>query len=280
MRKLIVGLFVTLSLTAALDARARRTRLESHWRDRDVVVDGADGEWAGPLVPFDEKQPITAAAVNDGQFLYVVLTTSEPGMRMRMLRQGLIVWFDPAGGDKKHFGIKYPVGVPYEDGPGTGGRGRRRRGAGQGQDRPRGGDDPDSGGQRDRLEPPNRLEVLGASKDDMRSYTADMAPGIAVKAGETEGSFVYELKVPLARTADIPYAIDAKAGATIGIGLEMPKMEMPSREGRGGFGGGGIGGGRGGRGGGMGRGSGSGRPGGVARAKPLKAWATLQLAAK
>ena len=104
-----------------------------------------------------------------------------------------------------------------------------------------------------------------------------MAPGIAVKVGEVRGYFVYELKVPLARTAEWPYAIEAKSGALIGFGLETPKMERPSREGGGTGGFGGRGGGMGGRGGGMG-----GRRGGdrnqPEQAKPLKSWATIQLA--
>jgi len=114
-----------------------------------------------------------------------------------------------------------------------------------------------------------------------------MAPGIAVKVGEVQGYLVYELKVPLTRTADLPYAIEAKPGALIGFGLETPKMERPSREGQGGmggFGGGGGGGGMGGRGGRGGGGMGGRRGGGGDRnqseqAKPLKSWATIQLAA-
>jgi hypothetical protein len=106
-----------------------------------------------------------------------------------------------------------------------------------------------------------------------------MAPGIAVKTGNVEGYAVYELKVPLEKTADAPYAIEAKAGAVIGFGLESPKVEQPSREGRGGGGFGGMGGGMGGRGGGMGgHGGGGGERGGYEAPKPLKMWAAIKLA--
>jgi hypothetical protein len=238
----------------------------------------------------DAKDPITAAAVNDGQFLYLVLSTSDPGMRMQILRRGLVVWFDPSGGAKKHFGVKYPVGmIGGADGAGRGGRRRSGYpGGGQsGADEPAGARDPDQAA--GRLDPPNRLEVLGPDKDDAHSFVTDMAPGIAVRIGQVEGSLVYELKVPIARTSELPYAIEAKPGTLIGFGLETPKMERPLSEGSGGMGGlggGGMGGGRGrggmGGGGGRGRGGmggGRGGDGGFTPMKPLKSWATIQLAA-
>jgi hypothetical protein len=283
---LCVAVMIAVAAGGGLLA-AKRQRIESRWRDREVVIDGDNGEWAGPLLPVEENRPITTATMNDGQFLYIVLSTSDPAARRQIMRQGLIVWFDPSGGDKKHFGVKFPVGLLPDDASGRG-RGGYRRGPGGG--RPAG--DPGSGDpakpdQPAQLEPTNRLEIYGPQKDDAHSFVTDMAPGIAVKVGEVQGYLVYELKVPLARTADWPYAIEAKPGALIGFGLETPKMERPSREGQGGmggFGGGGGGGGMGGRGGRGGGGMGGRRGGGGDRdqpeqAKPLKSWATIQLAA-
>ena len=237
-----VAMMITVAAGPALFA-ATRQRIESHWRDGAVVIDGDHGEWAGPLRPVDEKLPIVIAAMNDGQFLYLVLSTSDLAARRQIMRQGLIVWFDPSGGDKKHFGVKFPVGVLSV--------------------------------QPDRLEPTNRLEVYGPEKDEAHSFVTEMAPGIAVKVGEVQSFFVYELKVPLARSTEWPYAIEAKPGTLIGLGLETPKIERPSREGPGGTGGFG---GRGGRMGGR-RGAG-GNDGQFEPPKPLKTWATIQLAAR
>ena len=100
----------------------------------------------------------------------------------------------------------------------------------------------------------------------------------------------YELKVPLARSADHPYAIDTAPGKAIGVGLETGKMQLRSlgNDRGGGFGGGGggggmPGGGRGRGGGGMGGGGGRGGRGGdpqqaVQPPKPLKSWATVAIA--
>ena len=136
---------------------------------------------------------------------------------------------------------------------------------------------------------PPSPRVLGSSKDDARSFTADKAPGIEVKLGQAEGLLTYELKVPLAANDAHPYGIGAKPGAMISVGLEMPKLEMPEGRGREGGGRGGPGGGMGGHGGGgmggyggMGGRGGHSYGGGVERAEQPKppALMAVQLASK
>jgi hypothetical protein len=267
-----LSLVVVIPLLAAiaLDAADKKQRIDSHWRDHDIVVDGDNGDWSGPLVPVDEHQGLMAAAANDEQFLYILLRTRDAAVRAQILGQGFIVWFDPGGGEKKNFGVKYPVGMGADEMPGRG-RGFRRADAGAPADPAQGVAPP---------EPPNRLEVFGPEKDDARSLVADKAPGLSVKVGQVEGALVYELKVPLARTDASPYAIRSKSGALIGFGLETLKKERPKREGGGGFGGLGGSGGRGGMGRGGGMGPGGMRPGGYEPPKPLKVWTTLQLASR
>ena len=109
-------------------------------------------------------------------------------------------------------------------------------------------------------------------------------------AVRTDGSTLQcELKVPLAKTDDHPYAIETAPAKTIGVGLETGKTpQRSSSAGRGGGmggGGGGMGGmGGGGRGrgggGGMGRGGGGGGGGsqrGYQAPKPLKGWGTVAI---
>ena len=279
------------AVVVSLQAADKRSRFDSRWMTSPVTVDGSPTDWPGPLAPFND-QPLSMAAVNDGESLYLVLTASDPAVRRQMLRRGLIVWFDSGGKDKKKFGVKFPIGVGFSEGEF---RGRRRGGGGGGAPAPGSstGDPGDSARQRPEeppIDPPNRLEVLGASKDDARSYTADQAPGIAVKVGQAEGLLAYELKVPLAPSEAHPYGVGAKPGQAISVGLETPKLEMPEGAGReggrgGGMGGGGGGGrigGFGGGGGGMGR-RGGGDRGGMerpAQEKPLSGWVEVQLAAK
>jgi hypothetical protein len=283
----VAGMIVVASAAGLL--AAKKATIDSHWRDREIAIDGDSGDWPGPLRPIEENHPLMTAAMNDGQYLYLVLSASDTTARRQILRQGLVVWFDPSGGEKKHFGLKYPVGVPPEERPGRGGGGgggyRRYPGGGGGDTgRPpgdSGGGDPAQSRPPDQVEPTNRIEIYGPEKDDAHNFVTEMAPGITVKIGQAEGYLVYEMKVPLAKTADTPYAIEAKPGALIGFGIETPKVEHPTGEGRGGMGGfgGGMGGrGGGGGGGGMGRGGGGGQRGQSEQPKPLKGWVTIQLA--
>ncbi len=258
---------------------ATHLQVVSRWRDRPIAIDGRQDDWGSSgLTPFGDE-PVSIDVMNDADFLYVRLTASEAAIRNEILRRGLIVWFDPEGGTKKHFGIEYPVAEAGSFGEGRYGRyGGGRAGEGNsGTERPREG--------AGEYEPPDRLVVHGPGKDDVRSLTLDHAGGIEAAVKVDQGSVVYELKVPLAKSDDRQYAIETAQGKTIGVGLETPKVQHPAESGHGGFGRGmGGGGGMGGHGGGMGgRGGGMHRPpggegGGYEPPKPLKGWASIALA--
>lgn len=258
---------------------AERPHFDSKGRDGAIAVDGRFDDWYGSLAPFG-KDAVAIQFLNDGEFLYVRLTASDAATRMQIVRQGMTVWFDPGGGTKKKFGIKYPVverdGLGGDARGGGLGGGRGRRGEGP--------PDEESGA------PTDRIDIIGPGKDEARSLTRDHSSGVDVAVRAEQGTLQYELKVPLARSADHPYAIDTVPGKTIGVGLETAKMQQRS------FGagrGGGIGGGGGGGGGGMGgggRGRGGGMPGrggggrggdrqrGFEPPKPVKSWATVTIA--
>jgi len=257
---------VLVTIIPALLVASDRPHFDSGFRSGDIIIDGHHEDWSGTAAPLGSA-PVSIQVVNDNDALYLRLAASDPAMRMQILRQGMIVWFDEKGGTKKRLGIHFPVvdrGSGEEGGRGYG-RGGRRRG--------------DPTAPQDDYEPSNRVDILGPGKDDARSLTLDHASGIEVALHMVEGSALYELKVPLTKTAEHPYAINATPGATIGVGFETPKIERPTSGNGGGFGGG-----RGGMGGGM---RGRGRPGGGSGSrggereyqppKPLKAWATVTL---
>jgi hypothetical protein len=225
---------------------------------------------------------------------------------------GFTVWFDPAGKEKKAFGITVPATMK--------GQGMRGRGPGgpqeQGGQPPRGQSGaPAEAGQEGREGGPGgqgvpaisaitSIEVAGPSKDDRRRLELAYARtiGLDVAARVAEGVLVYELRVPLAVSEAQPYGVRSVPGATIGVGIEtnqLPRPEGRGEEGgrgRGGMGGGppggggGMGGGGGGGGMGGGSGMGGGAPGGMGGGppeggrgdmrdmKPIKAWSVVRLA--
>ena len=273
------------ALRVAYPAAADRPHFDAYRNDGVITIDGKQDDWRGPLQEFG-KDPVSIQVASDGEFLYMRLASSDPGMRMQLTRLGFTVWIDPKGGTKKVLGIRYPVfergeeeGEGGRGGFGGFGRGGSGRSGGE-RRRPEGGEGEGREGSAE-FTPPERVDILGPGKDDARSLTRDHLQGIEVAMAVDQGTVLYELKVPLAATADRPYAVAAKTGDTIGLGLETAKFERPSMGGHeggmggrggGGFGGGGMGGHRGGG----GRGGGESR-GGFQPPKQLKEWATVTL---
>jgi len=172
---------------------------------------------------------------------------------------GLTVWLEPEHGKK--WGIHYPIGF-------VGQRGRP----------PLNGEE--VGGERDTAQILGQqflsLEILEPGEDEHQQFSAIEVPGIGVRVGRSQGSVVYELRVPLRESSDHPYALGAGPESTIKLALETGKFEGGGREG--GMREGGRGGGRGGFG---GRGPGGGGRGGAMpgseRPEPLNFSAVVRL---
>ena len=176
---------------------SERPHFDSKGLDGAITIDGTFEDWWGHLDPFG-SDPIAVQFLNDGEFLYLRLTASDPAARMQIMRLGMTIWFDPSGGTKKKFGIRYPVVIQGEGGfggprsaPGGATGGRRR----QGEDGPPPGDS---------AAPFNRVDILGPGKDDARSLTREHLSGVEVAIHAEQGTLQYELKVPLARSSDHP----------------------------------------------------------------------------
>lgn len=231
---------VTLFLLTFIFVACGSIGLKSIWRDREVTVDGRHDDWLNALMYF-EKENISFGVLNDEDFMYICLITEDPMIRSQVMMQGLTLWFDPSGGKKKIFGIRFPTGNP------EGGMQQRGMQPREVRMKPR----------RDEQNPERRrqmpiremteLEILGPGKDERTRMLVSEAVGIDVSIRPSSGMLVYELQVPLQPTEEFPYAIGAEAGRTIGMRLETPKMTGQYR-GRG-MAGGMPGGGRGGMGG-------------------------------
>ena len=239
--------------------------LDSLWRgERSIVIDGESSDWLGTLV-YLEDENFSVGILNDENFLYVCLLTENQFMRTQMMRMGFTLWFDSEGGKDKSFGIRFPLGMPARE-PGL------KRGEDE-QDREK--------MRRNFMRSQKELVILGPKESRSRRILIAEVEGIEVRTKSSSGLLVYELKVPLIKTREFPYAIGTRAGEVIGLGFEIPKIErsnMRNREGGGMGGRGGIGGGgRGGRGGGMGGMRGGGKRSGMPKA--LKLWIKVHLEA-
>ena len=249
-----------------------KLELDSGWRERQITVDGRNDDWLGTMMYF-EKEKVSLGLLNDENFMYICLIAEDQLIRNQVMRQGFTLWFDSDGGKKKTFGIKFPIGMQ----PGEM-QERRMRPGGVPMKERRDEQDPERFRQTLRGQMAE-LEILGPGKDESIRMPLEKAKGINVNVRVSSGMLVYEIKVPLERSEEYPYAVGAKAGSSVGIGLETSKFKrqnvrrsmggrMPGGGGRGGMGG--MSGGRGMRGSGM-------RP---QMPEPLKIWAIVQLASK
>ncbi len=231
--------------------------VRSGWRVPDVSIDGALGDWPELEYVSDE---VEVSAANDGEFLCLVIATSDSAVKAQMMRAGFAVYLDPKGKKGKTFGVRLPPlgnrlapGLALADG---------------------------SGG-------PllSYFDVLGPKNDDARRMEIGPATGLEVAIGNVQGTFVIEVKVPFAMGQGHPYApgIDLSK-RVVGLGIVTP--DPPRSAARGGgagggrSGGGAVGGRTGGRSGGRGGGAAGGQDGrGGVQGKALKIWTTVALAA-
>lgn len=252
-------LLVVPALFAAIACAGRMYLAESRLPEREIVVDGDADDWLGVL-SFVEEEKLSVGFLNDQNSLYVCLILEQDRAPGLLMRQGLTVWFDPAGKKQKTLGIKYPPGMPIG-----------------GRSEPGMIDRPEETPRNMPRNFPAELEILKSDKEFPEKKTLGQAKkeGLEVRVKSSEGSFVYELKIPLLASESQPLAVGVLPKATIGIGFEAGKLDMSRMMRRppggiGGPGGGGIGVmGRGG----MGRGM---RP---QMLKPIKIWAQVRLAA-
>jgi hypothetical protein len=155
-------------------------------------------------------QKFSVGLVNDDTALYVCLVTKDRVPYTQIVRQGLILWIDPASGKKRAFGIQFPIGGV-----------RPPRGMeGPGDTVAPSYTPPPPGGQ-------EAIRILGPKPSDAKDLLMDETGGIRARVGIRGDLLVYELKVPLKRDAAGPYAVNVEPGGTIRLGLQTPEWRGP-----------------------------------------------------
>lgn len=187
----------------------------STWRDRDIKVDGSDEEWRGEELPV-KGEHFSLGVMNDEDWLYLCLPTKDAGTRTTIGLMGIVVWLDRQSGKKQTFGIHFPVPNP----PGARGAHRPPRpsgGEGEGRGRPPEGEPQEVAGQ-------HEIGILGPGKNDARLVPIEQAGGIAARVGVHADLMVYEIRIPLHRTADHPYSPGFRAGDTVRLKIETAPL--------------------------------------------------------
>ena len=251
----IAATFLVLAASIAIprDAAARETFFESAWRNPSPT-----DEASRPVLVPIENGRVSIAISNDDRFIYVTMTTTDRSLYYSMFRNGMTLWIDPKGGRHQTVGIRYPIGL---DGDPV----SERRGLDGGDSRKL----PSS------VPPDQWFELVGAGDDNPRRVAIGDIPGLDVRLGERDDTFVYEAKLPLVTSDDRSLVVGAVAGGTIGVGWKTDRSKSEARPPSGSMGGGSHGG--------VGsrapreeRGGSAGEDG--PNVKPLHVWAKVRLA--
>jgi hypothetical protein len=269
-RRTVILAAILFSVSLA-SAGCGEEEFESRWRDREIVIDGKASEWRGTEQYSDDDKGVRFAVINDGEYLYMCLTTWNRKTQQQILVRGLTVWFDEKGGDERVYGIDFPM----TKGPGEMQEFRDAATA----DRVRAIED---------LLVRSRSEmIIGRSKDHAGEWMFvedGKELGIEAVLDIDDRILVYELKVPLTGGEGLPFPDGMAEGGLASLGLEMGKVDVDEmrrqmqeqRPPGGGMPGGGMGG--------MGGMGGSARPGGgpdgmrEAMEEELEVWMKIRLA--
>jgi hypothetical protein len=199
-----------------------------------LTVDGDAADWTGVPTVYLEQGPRVTALAHDDNFLYVHFRFSDLELARRVLREGAIVWVDVAGKRKEGYGLRYRGSEAARAAMREmeGGTNETRPGPPPGeppQGRPSGEGGPPEGPRR---APPGGLEVLRAGVTDDVIADASRDDGPAAACVEFEGSFSFELRIPIAEAAPAGAEGAAGVGMPLSVGFQMGGLTAAERKGR------------------------------------------------
>ena len=248
--KLINTLFSSLVLLCLTSFGCGKTVLLSTWRYRPITIDGKYTDWDKSTAYYDETTKAVLNLANDAEYLYICLISRNREIETNIMEAGLTAWFDPDGGQKKEIGIRFPIGglsiddekrdisrdwQDQEDKSGLIDREKERlvdksfnkrletlEGLQEKLEIVRGG--VDVKGKKKWPKPRGSGSApgdIGMNKPVELSLEEAGKFGIEAKVGRENDYFVYELKVPLTKSAEHIYAMEVKKDKPIGLGLEV-----------------------------------------------------------
>jgi hypothetical protein len=198
-------------LLVPLTARAD-SDLPSQWRDGGVTSDPMS--WAG--VPFELEAGLEIGAVNDAEHLYVCLYPSNRRVQYQLLQGGATVWVLDEDGDKQG-GVRFRPRPPAGEVLPTPPQGPR--------DAPEPSELQERAG-RALLE----FDILGKGGDVLETRPREPGGDLQLRV-EASQHVYYVVRIPLGGESS-PLVVGAEPGATIGLGVETPRLERPPGGGR------------------------------------------------
>ncbi|MFB6249886.1 MAG: hypothetical protein ABEL97_15095 [Salinibacter sp.] len=178
------------------------------------AVDGSIEEWGGRLTPVDGSSVSVGAHPTDS-LLYVALLVQDRALVRSLAVNGLVVWVDPSGGQRRVYGVQYPLGL-------------RRQRAGQTQSAAVPKQPATSGQAAVGLDDVSLAELEVVRGDTARRrIPARFSSGLRGKAVLDPSSLIYEVAIPVGAAGDTArtHGLRTALSGSVGLGLEIPKPD-------------------------------------------------------
>ena len=218
-----------LVVSCILFSGCAKPNFMSAWKNHEIPINGKYTDFGNAMVYYDERSRVAINMFNDNEFLYICLISRNRNMEKQLMESGFVVWFDPENGKKKMIGIRFPIGMREMGMPLA--EDEAEPNFKEGMDHPP--EDDSANVKKDAGDFEKHLEVIEGLQEEIEimigavngnvklSLNDAKKQGIEVKVGRQNGYFVYEIKMPLMKSAHRQYAIGAKPGKHIGMVLEM-----------------------------------------------------------
>jgi len=82
---------------------------QGHYQDTPVVADGNTNDWSVPLRFSNEKYTFQYNITNDSKFIYICILSTDDATQLRILKNGMTIYFDPKGKKNKDISIAFPL---------------------------------------------------------------------------------------------------------------------------------------------------------------------------
>src|ERR1044072_1874418 len=99
----IVTIFFITSC-GSMEKTAKRSK-PGTWQQTPVVIDGQNSDWPNPYPLYDEKAKIVYVISNDKENLYISMQTGDEITVLKILRAGMKLYIDPAGGKEQQVSV-------------------------------------------------------------------------------------------------------------------------------------------------------------------------------
>lgn len=193
---------------------------KSVWVENNINIDGSLTDWQEiPVISTDDYDNLNFKLCNDNDYLYTVFYSRDIRLGAQIKMKGVKLWVDSTGGKNKKRGLLFSGGPePSETRDST--PPERRR-----------------GDEEVRFPGGNRSMDMGSMEKDKFAVINDKGKsdpisknginGPAIEYGISNGTLIYELRIPLREKGLESFAIRANPGDEISICLELQGRGKP-----------------------------------------------------